>query len=1172
MLAASLLLVARRTAAHARLLSAVVIGVVLAVTVMASAAIYFDSLRNLALDRSLNSADQQGLDLEIQAGIVPITHEKQDRVLQTMQDSIVERLKPFLNDEQHAFKTWTFLLDETLPQVMSGECPCRATNTAPQPEDDAAAGTIACDCQRMSFVTVPDPDQNLTFIAGGFPSPALNLPPEGGEYVVDAAIDSDTADLFGLTIGSDLHGKIFWNDVHSKVTARVVGIYQRTDPDLPLWRIYDDTFSNKGLALEFARFVVSDESIIDGIAHYFPGMGADFAWILDVNPSSIDASQTTQLRDTINLTSNELRAIVDNFVIDTKLGDVLEQFESDLFFNKLPMFVVLILIVLVVLYYVVTLASLLVEAQRTEVALLRSRGATSRQILAVFVIEAAVLVGLAVIIGPLLAMVGVSAIGTVPFYADLNAGHALPVRITFGAYQLALIGGALSMLALFIPAIRATRLGLLTDKRSRARPPRLAFIQRYYLDLGILGVVMFLFWQLTRQGSFIATDVFGDESVNNLVLAVPAMFLVAAGVVLLRVFPAVMNLTGRVMSSSIGSRIIPPSVVLSIWQMARSPASHARLSLLLILTSGLGVFAASFATTLERSATEQVLQDTGADLRVPSITSIVGGPSFRTADRMEQVEGVVAASSVYRQSGSVSYGTTNESFTLLGIESETFPSVAWFRDDFIESGSIDSVLEPIEIGGRGGILLPDDSFWITALIKPLSRQQDTYVIARLSDANDRYYTVALGLLLPEALDSNRFTCSDPDPSVTPGWCRVGARLAPLPLGRNRPLLFESPVRLHSIGIVDFGNGAPPGAVDIDDIAVLTEDETQLKIVEEFDDLSRWRTLEPSAESLGDTFSVATDDTGNQLPGIARFRWTGAAARELRGIAVGWDEPVMPALASNTFMDKFGVETGDPVLVGVGSARIRIKIAGQIKLFPTLNGDTKPFLIADLDAVHAALNLAQLTGEVQPNEVWLRTITGDEAEATRTGFVFNSPPVDPVAALVDAETARMDLRSGRIIDRSAQMSTVAVDPLVSAGWQALLGISFLTVLIVSAIGFLVHVRISFTNRRGEFALLRTMGLSMPQLLVLVLLEQIIVIGVAVGIGLFMGTRLGDTIIPFLANSGEDKTLVPPMVLQIDWTGFSITFGLLAVVFSAVIITILLSVYRMSIHRVMRMGEG
>ncbi|MDA0677326.1 MAG: hypothetical protein O2788_04905, partial [Chloroflexi bacterium] len=134
MLAASLLLIARRTAAHAKLLSAVVIGVVLAVTVMASAAIYFDSLRNLALGRALNAADHQRLDLEVQASIVPVTHEKRDRVLQTMQGTLIERMKPFLNDEQHAYKTWTFLLDEPVIQVLPGECPCRIKNTAPQPE------------------------------------------------------------------------------------------------------------------------------------------------------------------------------------------------------------------------------------------------------------------------------------------------------------------------------------------------------------------------------------------------------------------------------------------------------------------------------------------------------------------------------------------------------------------------------------------------------------------------------------------------------------------------------------------------------------------------------------------------------------------------------------------------------------------------------------------------------------------------------------------------------------------------------------------------------------------------------------------------------------------------------------------------------------------------------
>jgi hypothetical protein len=71
---------------------------------------------------------------------------------------------------------------------------------------------------------------------------------------------------------------------------------------------------------------------------------------------------------------------------------------------------------------------------------------------------------------------------------------------------------------------------------------------------------------------------------------------------------------------------------------------------------------------------------------------------------------------------------------------------------------------------------------------------------------------------------------------------------------------------------------------------------------------------------------------------------------------------------------------------------------------------------------------------------------------------------------------------------------------------------------------------------------------------------------------MGTRLGDTIMPYLANSGEQVSVVPPMRLAIDWAGFAATIGLLTIVFLAVIVVILMAVYKMSIHRVMRMGEG
>ena len=49
--------------------------------------------------------------------------------------------------------------------------------------------------------------------------------------------------------------------------------------------------------------------------------------------------------------------------------------------------------------------------------------------------------------------------------------------------------------------------------------------------------------------------------------------------------------------------------------MARSPTHYARLSLLLILTAGLGIFASSFGATLELSFEQRVLFSTGSDIR-----------------------------------------------------------------------------------------------------------------------------------------------------------------------------------------------------------------------------------------------------------------------------------------------------------------------------------------------------------------------------------------------------------------------------------------------------------------------------------------------------------------------------------------------------------------------------
>ncbi|MBO03710.1 MAG: hypothetical protein CL731_01650 [Chloroflexi bacterium] len=1168
MIGNSFQLIVKRTLSHWRLLSAVVVGVVLAATIMASSVIFFDALRDVALQRALFTHEPSEIDVLVEAGQVPTNVETHSTIVDAMQGTIVRRFNPFLYDNEFAMKTWTFFVDLPPELVRPTECPCRSSVGLGRGDGN---DLIECDCRRVAMMTLPEADNRVNIVEGIQARPSTSIAADDS-LQIEGILDVPSAEMLGLEVGDVYPVRPHWEDTHDRVNILITGLYERVDPAAPHWRIHNEAFGSRTDTLQFARFVVPEATILEGLGPYFPNMGTDYAWLLDVDPTRIPASETEAIRNTINDTERELKAIVDGFLLRSYLPGVLSAFETDLFFNRLPMFIVLILIVLVVLYYVITLASLLVDAQRAEIGLLRTRGATSRQILAVFIIEAALLAAVAVATGPFLAVLGVGFIGVLPIYGELNNGEALPVRLTFDAFRMAFFGGLLGLLALFVPALRATRLGLLASRVSRARPARLAVVQRYYLDLGFLSLVLFLFWQLTKQGSFVAVSIFGETTVNQLILGVPAIFLVAAGLVLLRIFPVVMDLTGRVLSRRPLSGIAPPALILGIWQMARNPAHHSRLSLLLILTAALGVFAASFGATLEQSAIDQAYYRTGADVKLTSVTPRSGGISFSIVDNLQELDDVQSASPIYREFGNIASGIEVEGFQVIGVDLDTIEEVGWFRDDFGLT-PFESKVAVLDVGGAAGIELPEDGRWLTAQVKPLVRQPSTFMVARLSDANGHFFSIPLGSLVPVASDQFRFNCPLPVDGQPPEWCRIGSSIQAAPFRGVPGLLPKTPIRLHSIGVVDYENGLGPAALDIDDIAVLNKTGTELIIIETFDTVNNWRTMAPTREALGDNLSPASTPDGASIPGVARLRWTSSAPREYRGLAHGSELEVVPVVASTTFIEAFGGEDGDILEIAMDGVPVNISVRDVIEYFPTMSLDEEPFILADFEAIHERLNITRTTGNIQPAEYWIATAQGAELLVAEEGILESVEAPDRAINAIDRELRSMRVRPGsNTTDRSLELANVAFDPLVSAGWRALLGIAFFTVLIVSAVGFLVHAKVSFDGRRAELALLRTIGLSMKQLLFLVVLEQVMVIGVAVALGIFMGSRMGTTIMPYLANSGENAVVVPPMAVQIDWLGFGITFGLLGVVFLAVISLILLSVYRMSIHTVMRMGES
>ena len=1106
-------MVARRSLANWRLLSSVVIGVVLASTIMAGTVIYFDSLRDLALESALERYDPADLDILAKTTKGPTGPRESDTVRGFMEGEYNRRLGWLLDGTVRGARTATFFMTPPGEEELAG--------------DDNA---------RSYFHFLNDIEANIELLPGGrMPADLPAASPDGSPITIEAAVPYDVASELGLVVGSRLSAVPHWVDATPYASVVVSGIYRRIGPEKPIWRLDNEIFHTfTSGSFVAVPLLVSEDTLLRGLGSVFTDMDTTYGWMLMVDHERLRATNSTDAqRSVIGMQRNMSRTFLSYRQV-TDLDDALADYDERLLFTKLQMFVVLILIAVVVLYYVVTLSSLVAEQRKNEISLLQGRGATERQVLTVFVLEGLTIAGLAIVIAPFLAAVAISVLGYTPAFSDLSGGSLLPVTLTRGAFIMSALGGVLSFGALMIPAFEASRSPISRDRQEMARPSRLSFVQRYYLDVLLLVVSIVLFRQLTEQGSLAATNLVGEVAVNQLLLAVPAITLVAAAMVLIRLFPLVMNLASRLLA-----RRLPPGLVMGLWQMARNPTHYARLALLLILMAGLGIFAASFGGTLKRSFTERVLYAAGSDIRLVNVSVNSRGPSRPIDKPYEDMDEVLNAAPVLRAIGS-HLGTRggDTTFDLLAVDTEKFHDVAWFRDDFSDD-PLPEVMS--QLNGHSsrrtlGIPLPDNARAIQVLLKSDRPYPTVGLGARLRDANGRYFTYRLGFL------------------ESSNWRLYSAEL--FEGGSPRFRLFPTrPFTLVSIGVgeTDLEKGLSPGSILIDTVRV-RKSNGEIDALEDFRGIDGWNVLQDSSYANQDR--VRASEVSARGDGSLMFAWSAGRALVARGISPGPEPEPVPVVTSASFMKDFGHAIGDELKMSVSGRRLTVVLVDTVDFFPTLDSYNDRFLVADLETVRAYTNLGMARTEISANEMWLRTdVEGEERTELIEEFRQGNP-----------------FQIGRVIDTVEDLADAQIDPLVLAGWRALLLIAFGAILVLSSLGFLVHAYISFRNRERQFALMRTMGFTTRQLVSLMWLEQALVILVGVALGTWMGGRLGETIMPFLGHDDRGGRVLPPFVIEVGWQNLLITYVAMGMIFTAIIIGVIVFIRRMSLSQVLRLGDG
>ncbi|MGY6018257.1 ABC transporter permease [Streptomyces spinosirectus] len=928
----------------------------------------------------------------------------------------------------------------------------------------------------LTYLAALDPTQ-VRIVSGRAPRDGAGI---------EAALPETAARRLGLKPGARL---LLTDRLGGpKVRVTLTGLYRPARPDAPYWRL--DDLGGRGVkTVGFTTYgpLLATPGVLAG-GRVSTGQSA---WLATADFSALTTARIGELRETAGAGSASLRgrpALRGTTVASTSLPDVLGRIERSLLVSRSTLLIVALQLALLAGCALLLVARLLSAERAGEVRLLRARGASRARVAALAALEALFLAVPAVVCAPLLSgpltrlLAGHGALARIGLRLDVPAEGRPGVWLVAACVALG------CALAVTLPALTVEGFG---PVRARALPGPV----RAGADLGLLAVAAVAYWQLGRHTSGAVTGniphsrlrpsggtPIGTLGIDPLLVAAPALALLAGTVVTLRLLPLVARLAER---RAAGGRGL--TAALAGWQLSRRPMRGAGPVLLLVLAVALGMLAIGQGASWDRSQDDQADFAAGAPVRV--LAEGVGG--LGRTERYAAVPHVRQAAPVLRTELPL---TGSRTATLLALDTAHAADTVLMRRDLTPE-PVRPLLTALGPKGRtAGAKVPAHTarLRLTASLHSSSGPGTTAdVTVTLEDAYGTPYDVPAGQL-PSDGRAHALDVPVPDGPLT---------LTGVQLVMPQPIRDPERHRLRISRLTATGTDGTARTV-----ALPVSWKTSVS--------SDGQIASPDART--NPVKLGTSSSGPPVfsygTGYVPADETWASPSLTVRMQVRQPSPAgIAAVATDRFLSSAGARTGQRLDVSVGGESVSVRIVRAVRELPTTGASNGGALLVDLRSVNRVLEARHGTS-VTPTEWWLRTGPGETARVAAALRAF--PDLDPSQVLVRDETA-------------AQLRD---DPF-GAGPEAAFAAAAGVAAALAAVGFAVSAAGSLRERGAELAVLRALGAPRRRLARMIAVEQGVLVALALVVGAALGTVLTRAVIPLIVLTAQATRPVPDVLVEL-----------------------------------------
>ena len=916
-------------------------------------------------------------------------------------------------------------------------------------------------------------------------------------------------------------------------TAEVVGVYSATSPkgdywarDLlhgagsnpafpnPAFTIYQPIEAFGPLLTDSVGFDAAGIPLASLVVDYHPDFGHlttdELAPILArLSTAELDVRlQAGNVAETISYRSDAAAAV----------GSV----AAGLVVTRSTVVVISLMLLILAVVAMGQTARLFTDARSGERQLMRARGASRRNIVALTVIEALALGLAAALASPPLALLVYRVLALQPpmVAAGMPASAELAPLTWLTAAAISLV----FVVVLIAPVLRQSR-SFTEEDSARARQGLRSGLTRSGIDIALLVLAAIAYWQLQTYRSVANST--ASLAVDPVLVVGPALVLVAGALLCVRLVPVAAKLLERLVSRSRGA--IAP---LASWELGRRAQRATAAVLLLSLALAVGTFSLAFLATWRQSQVDQATLAVGPPVRMPAGAAPSGESTALAEGAVGTPQPAIRRTGQVGSQGADLPGTDTGGTTaqVLALTPDARSMVD--RGRLSEVGGVDvrRLLFERNVPSTG-IVLPAASSGLAATVSvgdpavPLDGVS-AELRAIIEDANGLLATVGLGSVPVDGLAH-----------AVRGQLSLGA--AGEASGPLRVVGFQASFSAEND---DPERGPTPASIQLKDLAATNAASTALAL----DPGAEWYTH--NADSVGRDPVLVVEpgwQLGMLVPLPADLTSTPASFA-----LVGWQPlTVLSALLPAAFATELQVGPGDPLSLQVEGVAVGITVTGVPKLVP----GSAP--VAELTA--GSLGLSDSSGRAATIVVDQAMLSRVLAQSGVAGPMADEWWVD-VAAGQGAQYLRghpspvrgTPAFSGEDLGRQLQETPLRV------ATQAALWLAIVAGGLLAAVGFGVHSTATLRARRIELAQLRAIGLSRRKLLGLVASESLLLAALGTVFGIAIGILLVWLVGPLVAVSATGSPPVPPVAVQVPLADI----GLLAVEMVVVLAIVVVAVAR------------